>query len=206
MTIEELDEILKNISVSLDGGNDSGYIEVKGLYNTSLENIIEDKFYDLCEYGSFAGNFSVSGIGYYDSIEKCIILEADELDEENTIHIRNENIEFNIPKSIKGTIDFITYTIDITYGSTQEVGVRVVLKNGVWTDDHQDLEDLIIQKLNDINVEYFVNENNTVTLNKEDEHFDIEIKEYKYAEYEKIWKLSLNNIYEELCIRRSKGV
>ena len=60
MTKKELLEKIKNIQIIVDGGGDSGEVNIEGIDDSDLLDAITDIVYDTIDYGSFAGEFQVN--------------------------------------------------------------------------------------------------------------------------------------------------
>jgi hypothetical protein len=127
------------LSLTWDGGNDSGWVEFKidgenpeeeNQYTEALINYC----YDTLDYGSWAGDFSASGEAIYDPKEKAFI----GLDNYSTEEVVNEDIKvfLRVPKDV--WFDGLSIQVEESQGSVYKEGVEVELlvQNGFTTDRH----------------------------------------------------------------------
>ena len=127
------------LSLTWDGGNDSGWVEFKiddedpkeeNQYTESLKNYC----YDTLDYGSWAGDFSASGEAVYEPKQKAFI----GLDNYSTEEVVNEDIKvfLRVPKDV--WFDGLSIQVEESQGHVYKEGVEVELlvQNGFTTDRH----------------------------------------------------------------------
>ena len=190
MTKTELINLLEggDITITIEGGNDSGSIEVMS-YTLNYNQIsnIENYFYTLCDYGSFAGSFSVYGSSYYDKKNEELVLIAEDIDEESYENERSYPLNIEIPEIIKQEVDSVSI-----YYSMSDVNIRLNINNGMWKeafDEYEDIfEDRVKEILNNSKSEnaYF---DEVVNI---DELENFEVSTYDYFTEEVTWSISVD--------------
>lgn len=178
MTKLELIDKIKDCNITLEGGNDEGFINVENIEDSEISNYIEDKLYYLCDYGSFAGNYSVTGEGYYDENNKKIILNIDEEDYKNYTTVETINFQTDIIENV-----FDSFNILINYNNDEmsELEFRLNIKNGIWKKEYDTIIDNIKENIEDTINELdknfnsiFIDKNKTL-INKNKIEFDIDL-------------------------------
>jgi hypothetical protein len=138
----------KEITVSWEGGNDSGcyyaHIDNGDLgYDDEYGNKLCAFVADYMEYGSFAGEFSTTGKVFYDPAKNAFIGDDDYYQDES------RNIDCKIPLKISKELWFDSLNIDINTNYAWEeydidsVDVRLVVNNGPIVDLHSDTEETL---------------------------------------------------------------
>ena len=193
---KELRDIFNSpdFSISLQGGNDSGGLEVSGIEDDNLRWKLDNIICNASNYGSFAGNYEVSMEGSYSDEAETLTFEGSETDYENYGKTHNKEVSFKIPENIIGTIDSITYFIQASNGEIENASVNIIIKNGIWTDDHENFEKEIIEKLENLEIEgnCYIDENKIVQ--KEDTEISINVESGEYQEEVVSFSLTLDKI------------
>lgn len=155
---------------SWEGGNDSGSCSInldsepEPLNEEELATIInylENKIETLLDYGSWAGNFSSSGHIVYDPIEKAIILEGSETNEEGEEIYENQliiELKKIIPPKYRNIIDSVNLYVDNSSAfnlTDGEVRVRLNIINGPWLPEYTTYENDIEKSITTFIKDYF---------------------------------------------------
>ena len=112
MTKKELLEKIKNIQIIVDGGGDSGEVNIEGIDDSDLLDAITDIVYDTIDYGSFAGEFQVNLNSTLTN--EGIYLNGNEVSYESRKNEIAEEFEIDIPENLIGIIDSVVSTKTIT--------------------------------------------------------------------------------------------
>lgn len=125
------------LSITWDGGGDSGWAEFKldgSEYNDEYTEELVGYMYDELDYGSWAGEFTATGTAIYNSETKCFE-GVDNYSEDKTINW-DTDIKIRVPKTI--WFDILRINIE-----DEEITVRFHIKNGYLSDEHAELEEKI---------------------------------------------------------------
>lgn len=176
--LNELTNDGKELSISWEGGNDSGwaYFEIDGqqVNNEYTESLVE-YMYDTLDYGSWAGEFNANGTALYDAKARAFIgTDYYSYDESGSI---STNIEIRIPKKL--WFETLYIECESNYDETPNMSVRFLIKNGFLTQEHSDfcsnLEESFTEKFEDLFNNYESTEdhefrscNDTWTLERKD--------------------------------------
>ena len=129
MTKKELLEKIKNIQIIVDGGGDSGEVNIEGIDDSDLLDAITDIVYDTIDYGSFAGEFQVNLNSTLTN--EGIYLNGNEVSYESRKNEIAEEFEIDIPENLIGIID----SLNIYASDGDSENIRVNIKNGIWNDE-----------------------------------------------------------------------
>ncbi len=146
---KKLDKLHKEVGpicVEIDGGNDSGcynvYANNKPLEDSELESQIYDLIADNSEYGSFAGDYSVSGRYDYNIEDGTFYASGTEYTSEN------RDLRLNLPIEVPKYLWFSE--MDINFSGDEggcDCTVRLIVKNGPISEDHLLVQEDIGEKL-----------------------------------------------------------
>lgn len=149
--IRYCDDLTKNgdkLSVTWDGGNDSGWFEMKlndqPIQETSAitESIVQF-LDDYLGYGSFAGDFTTNGEIVYSNETKCFEGHDDYSESDNAN--KECSIEIRISKEI--WFDRLELQVESDYESIQNTSARLVVMNGPRSQKHHASESQIELKV-----------------------------------------------------------
>ena len=138
----------QNLSVSWDGGGDSGWFELKlddepkGELN-DLEDLIVELVSDELGYGSFAGEFSTSGSVAYNRETRCF--EGLDTYSESTGDSHLCTIEVRVPKDI--WFDRINLFIQCEDCEVMQTSASFFVNNGPRIEAHAVAEEIIAAAL-----------------------------------------------------------
>jgi hypothetical protein len=188
-----------NIEVTLDGGGDSGGVNVKGCEDSKITDILENIVYGFYDYGSFAGEFSVYLTGEWDYDQKALVMNGDEESRENHVDEEIKTLTIEIEPHLASLIDSINVYVSMAYGDNIDKNVRVNIKNGIWLDEFDTLEEKISSELGKV----------LDTVNQENAHMDevliiqdnvltINLECYNYAVTDKSADIGEEDILEYL--------
>ena len=198
MTIKELLEKIKNIQIIVDGGGDSGEVNIEGIDDSDLLDAITDIVYDTIDYGSFAGEFQVNLNSTLTN--EGIYLNGNEVSYESRKNEIAEEFEIDIPENLIGIID----SLNIYASDGDSENIRVNIKNGIWNDELDEFEKNILDKFIEVvefNTEhdrYYIDEN--IKINKEQNSIKIKIDFWDYYEEEKSFYIDYDDILNKLKV------
>lgn len=154
---EWLDEISKlcPITATLEGGNDSGSIDISygdssnapiidpDDYQAKLYNLV----YDRLEYGSFAGEFWVNGSFEYDpSTGEFQGTGSESTTESGTIKLEGHPIEVRVPKDL--WFDTIEIGTDCYHDEMEDsLRLEILVKDGPVSEDHVTYQEKLRDKM-----------------------------------------------------------
>ena len=198
MTKKELLEKIKNIQIIVDGGGDSGEVNIEGINDSDLLDAITDIVYDTIDYGSFAGEFQVNLNSTLTN--EGIYLNGNEVSYESRENEIAEEFEIDIPENLIGIID----SLNIYASDGDSENIRVNIKNGIWNDELDEFEKNILDKFIEViefNTEhdrYYIDEN--IKINKEQNSIKIKIDFWDYYEEEKSFYIDYDDILNKLKV------
>lgn len=198
MTKKELLEKIKNIQIIVDGGGDSGEVNIEGIDDSDLLDAITDIVYDTIDYGSFAGEFQVNLNSTLTN--EGIYLNGNEVSYESRENEIAEEFEIDIPENLIGIID----SLNIYASDGDSENIRVNIKNGIWNDELDEFEKNILDKFIEVvesNTEhdrYYIDEN--IKINKEQNSIKIKIDFWDYYEEEKSFYIDYDDILNKLKV------
>lgn len=198
MTKKELLEKIKNIQIIVDGGGDSGEVNIEGIDDSDLLDAITDIVYDTIDYGSFAGEFQVNLNSTLTN--EGIYLNGNEVSYESRKNEIAEEFEIDIPENLIGIID----SLNIYASDGDSENIRVNIKNGIWNDELDEFEKNILDKFIEVvefNTEhdrYYIDEN--IKINKEQNSIKIKIDFWDYYEEEKSFYIDYDDILNKLKV------
>jgi len=198
MTKKELLEKIKNIQIIVDGGGDSGEVNIEGIDDSDLLDAITDTVYDTIDYGSFAGEFQVNLNSTLTN--EGIYLNGNEVSYESRKNEIAEEFEIDIPENLIGIID----SLNIYASDGDSENIRVNIKNGIWNDELDEFEKNILDKFIEVvefNTEhdrYYIDEN--IKINKEQNSIKIKIDFWDYYEEEKSFYIDYDDILNKLKV------
>lgn len=147
--VKHCDNLTKNgkqLSITWNGGNDSGCYEMVldgeprcNLLN--IENFIMDMVATYVGYESFAGDFSTSGELIYNRENKSFEGVDEYTEDSNDRH--SCSIPIRVPKEL--WFDQLELLIDIQNGSSGYAEAHFIIKNGPYDSVHSDCENKIKQ-------------------------------------------------------------
>jgi len=198
MTKKELLEKIKNIQIIVDGGGDSGEVNIEGIDDSDLLDAITDIVYDTIDYGSFAGEFQVNLNSTLTN--EGIYLNGNEVSYESRENEIAEEFEIDIPENLIGIID----SLNIYASDGDSENIRVNIKNGIWNDELDEFEKNILDKFIEVvesNTEhdrYYIDEN--IKINKEQNSIKIKIDFWDYYKEEKSFYIDYDDILNKLKV------
>jgi hypothetical protein len=136
--LNQLSKEGKKLSISWEGGNDSGwvYFQIDGeqVDNEYTESLVE-YMYDTLDYGSWAGEFNANGTALYDAKARTFIgTDYYSYDKNDSI---TTNITIRIPKKL--WFETLRIECESNYDETPNISVRFLIKNGFLTQEHSDI-------------------------------------------------------------------
>jgi hypothetical protein len=135
--LNEMVEGGNQLSISWEGGNDSGWaffkVDDEQVDNEYTESLVE-YMYNTLDYGSWAGEFSANGTALYDAKARAFIgTDYYSYDENDSI---TTNITIKIPKKL--WFETLRIECESNYDETPNMSVRFLIKNGFLTQEHSD--------------------------------------------------------------------
>ena len=149
-----LHEAGNELTMKWEGGGDSGWahfeIDGESKENEYTEALV-DRIYNTLNYGSWAGEFSASGIAVYNP-ETNAFEGTDFYGEDSDDIIDNLDITIRVPKSF--WFETLHVEVDANYDETPDMSVRFIIKNGFLTEEHtnfcRNLETTLQEKFSDV--------------------------------------------------------